>query len=73
MMRNYLLLIIVTCFFWSCNGNGKGPETVDNNNPAPPAISYNVVKVYPHDTASYTEGLVWQNNTLYESTGNTPR
>ncbi|MDB5209483.1 MAG: glutaminyl-peptide cyclotransferase, partial [Sediminibacterium sp.] len=26
-------------------------------------------KIYPHDTASFTEGLFWLNNQLYESTG----
>jgi len=70
-MRNFFFITAIACFLWSCESNGKqDPGTVDNSNPAPPAISYNVVKVYPHDTSSYTEGLVWQNNILYESTGN---
>ncbi len=29
----------------------------------------NVVKEYPHDTSSYTQGLFWHNGQLYESTG----
>lgn len=37
--------------------------------PAPAALGYSLVKVYPHDTSSYTQGLIWQNNTLYEGTG----
>ncbi len=69
-MRNYLLLLMATCFFWSCKNDEKDSGAVDSGNPAPAVISYNVVKVYPHDTGSYTEGLVWQNNTLFESTGN---
>ena len=28
-----------------------------------------VVKAYPHDTGSYTQGLVWHDGSLYESTG----
>ena len=32
-------------------------------------INYSIVKVYPHDTSSYTEGLEWRNNSLYESGG----
>lgn len=33
------------------------------------AISYEVVRSYPHDKGSYTEGLVFHNNQLFESTG----
>jgi glutamine cyclotransferase len=38
--------------------------------PAPNNLSYEVVKVYPHDTSSYTQGLEWNGNSLIESTGN---
>jgi glutaminyl-peptide cyclotransferase len=31
--------------------------------------TYEVVKVYPHDTNAFTEGLVFENGTLYEGTG----
>ena len=61
-------------FLFSCGGNTGSNNTVSpapaNNNPAPPAIAYTIVKTYPHDTTSYTEGLFWLNNALYESTGN---
>ena len=36
---------------------------------APEAYTYKVVKVFPHDTGSYTEGLVYQDGFLYESGG----
>src|SRR6476620_4539391 len=58
--------------FVACNGNDttNGTTSVDDNsNPPPPAINYSVVKIYPHDTTSFTEGLIWYNNHLYESTG----
>jgi glutamine cyclotransferase len=32
--------------------------------------SYVVEKVFPHDTSAYTEGLLYQDGYLYESTGN---
>lgn len=35
----------------------------------PPSILYQVVSVLPHDTSSFTEGLVFHNGTLIESTG----
>ena len=31
--------------------------------------TYSVVKTYPHDTSAFTEGLVYSNGSLYESTG----
>jgi glutamine cyclotransferase len=37
---------------------------------APEEYTYKVVKVFPHDTSSYTEGLQYSDGVLYESTGN---
>jgi glutamine cyclotransferase len=34
-----------------------------------PADSYRVVKVYPHDPEAYTQGLIYRDGFLYESTG----
>jgi glutamine cyclotransferase len=49
----------------SDSGSGSSMSTI-----APPAtINYNIVASYPHDTSSYTQGLIWKNNTLYEGTG----
>jgi glutamine cyclotransferase len=33
------------------------------------SYSYQIVKAYPHDTKSFTQGLVFLDGTLYESTG----
>lgn len=30
---------------------------------------FEVVAEFPHDTGAYTQGLIWQDSTLYESTG----
>jgi glutamine cyclotransferase len=35
----------------------------------PKALNYKIVNTHPHDTASFTEGLEFHNDTLYESTG----
>jgi glutamine cyclotransferase len=32
-------------------------------------VSYEVVSSYPHDPTSFTQGLVWHDGALYESTG----
>lgn len=34
-----------------------------------PIYRYRVVKVYPHDTSSYTEGFVLEGGSIYEGTG----
>jgi glutamine cyclotransferase len=36
---------------------------------APPTYTYEVVKSYPHDTSAFTQGLVYENGHLLESTG----
>jgi glutaminyl-peptide cyclotransferase len=36
---------------------------------APDEYTYKVIKVYPHDTSAYTEGLLYHDGYLYESTG----
>ncbi len=68
-MGKYLLSLLIIFLLSSCNGSDVNNEQSENN-PSPPFLTYNIVRVYPHDTTSYTEGLVWQNNALYESTGN---
>lgn len=38
--------------------------------PTPPTdYTYRVLKSYPHDPQAYTQGLLWHNGSLYESTG----
>ena len=72
-MKISLTLAAVTLLIAACNNSSsdnKDTDTVAANIIPPPAdISYNIVNTYPHDTASYTQGLIWQNNTLYEGTG----
>lgn len=34
-----------------------------------PVYSYQVINTYPHDTAAFTQGLVYTDNNLYEGTG----
>jgi glutamine cyclotransferase len=34
-----------------------------------PVYSYDVVNTYPHDPKAFTQGLVFEDGALYESTG----
>ncbi|MFE3849239.1 glutaminyl-peptide cyclotransferase [Flavobacterium sp. LB3P45] len=39
------------------------------SNVTPKLLSYKIINTFPHDTASFTEGLEFYKDTLYESTG----
>lgn len=39
------------------------------SNVTPKLLNFKIVNTYPHDTASFNEGLEFHNDTLYESTG----
>lgn len=71
-MKLYPLLIAVVLLS-SCGGNKNEQTDADNSNtaaiPTPANLNYSIVKIYPHDTSFYTQGLIWHNNTLYEGTG----
>jgi len=59
-----ILLIAAGLAAPSCgSGNGTKPE------PGVPKYSYEVVHVYPHDTRAFTQGLIFQDGKLLESTG----
>ena len=57
-----------TVYFGSDSSDAtKRVELVSNINPK--LLTYKVVNSYPHDKKSFTEGLEFHNDTLYESTG----
>lgn len=41
--------------------------------PVPPVYGYEVVREYPHDPEAFTQGLIFRDGFLYESTGQTDR
>jgi len=52
----------------SATTNTPPPPSVPLAPPAPPKVP-GVVAAFPHDTTSFTEGLVYDRGVLYESTG----
>jgi glutaminyl-peptide cyclotransferase len=60
-----LFYIILVYFFIACN-DGTNPDTAPEG---PKSMSYSLVNTYPHDTSSFTEGLLIYKGDLYESTG----
>ena len=61
-----LLIALPTCNNESDNGNG---DSTNNAVPRPRSIAYSIVNTLPHDSASFTEGLLFYKGDLYESTG----
>ncbi len=58
--------------FFSYFGNKKEVDTYHYtllNNIEPKIISWKVIKTYPHNTKSYTQGLFFNNDFLFEGTG----
>lgn len=67
-----LLFIITSGWLFSCQPSNPQDEEKAIVSPptnTPAVFNYRVVNIYPHDTASYTQGLIWHNNQLYEGTG----
>lgn len=72
MKRSYLFVISCTLFLFSCREESKTEEskpTVPTVNEDVPTIPYSVKAFHPHDTKLFTEGLLFHNGKLFESTG----
>lgn len=71
-----LSLVVTSLIISSCNPTDKPKEVVtppvEINEPEIAAINFSVVKEYPHDMTSFTEGFLFHNNKLFESTGASP-
>lgn len=70
-MKKLLAFTFIALFFVACTNNtaDTDAEPVTNSVAPPATINYNIIATYPHDTSSYTQGLIWQDNSLYEGTG----
>jgi len=60
------LLAFVACN--SCNPGTKPPDGKPDPN-APKGMSHSIVGTFPHDTSSYTQGLIIYKGDMYEGTG----
>lgn len=71
-----LFSIAISLAFAACNSDAAssskaGTQQSDQMTVASkaPTYTYEVIKAYPHDTAAFTQGLVFHQGILYESTG----
>lgn len=70
-MKQFLSIVALVIFFSACNNSDTNPGT--DNSPiapdTPKSVGYSIVKTYPHDTSSFTQGLIFYKGDLYEGTG----
>lgn len=71
-----LLFLVSLCLFSGCSGGRPGalaqtaaPSPVAASSALAPALKWEVLGSFPHDTSAFTEGLLWHDGKLYESTG----
>ncbi len=75
MLRHCILLLLIISLFGCGNNNSSGdydnslPVTNFSNIPPPVPVIFKVTNVYPHDPASFTQGLEYYNGKIYEGTG----
>ena len=57
--------VVAACREGSSNPGGEDPPM----EPTAPTVTVQQVRSYPHDSTAFTQGLVWRNGRLFESTG----
>ncbi len=77
-MRQLLSLLLLTSFFAGCGAAGTktnslpidaAPPNANASRAAVPVYGYEVVNTFPHDPKAFTQGLVFHDGALLESTG----
>ena len=69
-MKKSFISAILLLILFGCSNNIQSDNKNDHfNNLQIQSIKFKVIKTYPHDPESFTEGLVFHDNQLFESTG----
>jgi glutamine cyclotransferase len=72
-IKHCIFLLCVIVIFSHCGGDKKSETPTENittpQTPEIPVLEYSIAATWPHDTTSFTEGLLIHNNQLFESTG----
>jgi glutamine cyclotransferase len=68
---SFFIVLSLPALILSCGDNTSDTTPTESGSTAPeiPTISLSVVNTYPHDTSSFTQGLVIYKGQLYEGTG----
>lgn len=68
-MNRLLKIIVLIGISAGCTNNSHSSKKSINSSHTIESINFKVIKTYPHDTESFTEGFLFYNNQLFESTG----
>lgn len=68
-MKRHLPLILVLFILAACNSTGPKNDPDPKKPDIVKAMSYSILKEYPHDTSFFTQGLMFHNGNFYEGTG----
>jgi glutaminyl-peptide cyclotransferase len=60
---------IIVLVLWIAAGPSLIGQSSRSVSAAPPEYTFSVVRVFPHDTSAYTQGLAYRDGFLYEGTG----
>jgi glutamine cyclotransferase len=67
-MVRFLVFVIILGISTACSNSPKGSRAGKNSNIVE-SINFKVIKTFPHDKGSFTEGFLFHDSQLYESTG----
>ena len=69
-MTRFLIVLLITILFTSCNNDRTSRlQSLNKDINGISLIKYTIKNTYPHSIESYTEGLIFHDNKLFESTG----
>ncbi|MFY8025287.1 MAG: glutaminyl-peptide cyclotransferase [Sediminibacterium sp.] len=71
-MRKLIYFLVLSMLLIGCKSNAESDNAEQNKAQtvqAPENISFQVLNMFPHDTSSYTQGLIWHEGKLWEGTG----
>ncbi|HTQ66264.1 MAG TPA: glutaminyl-peptide cyclotransferase, partial [Puia sp.] len=71
MIKKIIAPVSIIVILISCNNNTTATLNDSGSDNGPATLNFSVLNQYPHDTTSYTEGLLVHEGQLYESTGHT--
>lgn len=74
LMRRKFSMLLLSCILLAgviaCSDSSTAKQTADGASAdSVPVYSYQVVNTWPHDAEAYTQGLVFHDGALFESTG----
>ena len=67
--RSAVIAALGLVAFCGCRDQDDDRVRTEPPHPVAPVATADVIRSFPHDTAAYTQGLVWNGTGFYESTG----